>query len=198
MRVSMSHPTPDWLSPGRSSRYCLSMRHSLALAAFVASLTTVSACDDNSTTPDAAATPDARPGADGGPTATADAPPSTADAPTARDAPAATADAPDLPDAGPTFSLTIENFDGWCDITANGSPFTANNIPMASASKSFPQNSVVELHAGPNGDFVWGYWTGTDHVVDGKDPNQSTTLTLSADTTIMVCCPISSGTTCTF
>ena len=164
------------------------MRRAVVLALTLAA----SACGDSSPTstgPDAPAVPDSHLAIDAAPGTGPDAAPATADA-----APL-TADAPALPDAGATFTLTIHNYLGWCDITANGGPFTVNNVPMTIASKAFAQGSIVALHGAPNGDFVWGYWTGTDHVVDGKDTNQSTTVTLDGDKTIMVCCPVS-GTTC--
>jgi hypothetical protein len=56
----------------------------------------------------------------------------------------------------------------------------------------------VNLHAAPNGSFVWGYWMNTDGDTSGShDQNQTTTVTMSADKKVNVCCPTNGG-TCTF
>jgi len=110
------------------------------------------------------------------------------------------ASAAPTPDAasGATFNLTIANQAVWCDITANGSPFPANGQPTDSATMPFPQHSVVNLRADPvSATFEWGFWTGTSNVHDGKDRNQSTTITLDANLSITVCCPIVGHPDCT-
>ena len=46
--------------------------------------------------------------------------------------------------------------------------------------------------------FVWGYWENTDGHMDGShDTMMSTTVTVDADTTVHVCCPIPDTTSCT-
>jgi hypothetical protein len=82
------------------------------------------------------------------------------------------------------FTLTIDNYINWCSISVDGGqPSSANPI-----SKSFPQGTVVMLQAAPVLDiFVWGYWTDTD--AGALDTNQSTQVTMSADRSVLACCP---------
>ena len=46
--------------------------------------------------------------------------------------------------------------------------------------------------------FIWGYWTGTDGATGSpaQDTSTHTTVTLSADKNVTVCCPFTNGTGC--
>jgi hypothetical protein len=124
-------------------------------------------------------------------TSTVDAPPSgSVDAkPMAIDAPAGTPDTKPGPDAPPgtpdaavteMVTLTLNNFDFWCTVTADGA--------AAPATKMYAKGTVVHLNGGPVGDsFVWGYWSGTDG--GNHDTSMMTTVTMSADKTVLACCP---------
>ena len=85
----------------------------------------------------------------------------------------------DAPGGGSNVTLTINNFDDWCTITEQGAASTAT--------KSFASGTVVSLMATPNSGFVWGYWTGTD--VAGNNTSMSAMVTLTADKTVLACCP---------
>ena len=130
---------------------------------------------------------------------------SSPDAPRAIDTPVAAIDAPpNTPDAPPAdaktgFTLHLTNALNWCDVTVDGTKFTAS----APADKSYAKDTVVHLHADPtpNGtggsNFIWGYWTGTDAVSGTThDTAQDATVTMSADKTVYVCCPFPNGTGC--
>lgn len=96
------------------------------------------------------------------------------------DAPSSTPDAVAGPDAPEMVTLTLNNFDAWCTVTEEG--------VAAPPTMMFPVGTVVHLNAGPVSDaFVWGYWTGTDG--GAKDTKMSTTVTMSANKTVLACCP---------
>jgi len=136
----------------------------------------------------AAASADA-PGAaavDARPAATADAPPAGA----TPDAPAAAT--PDAPSGTSTFTLTIDNYLGWCSITVNG------GMAFTDMTKSFtlPASSHAQLHGDTSDSiyFVWGFWSGTD--AGDHDASKSTTVTMTGDKTVRACCPDVGQTTC--
>jgi hypothetical protein len=91
------------------------------------------------------------------------------------------------------FSLTISNFEAWCTISVDASPYAAA-IPTS----SYRIGTVVDLSAQPaTMEFVWGYWTGTDgDTGPSHDHNQNTTVTMTADKSVLACCPFSGSTTC--
>lgn len=89
---------------------------------------------------------------------------------------------------GPTtYTLTITNYLGWCDLTENGTKYPG--LGGAPPAMSFPPGTVVDLSAVPNGLFIWGYWTGTDGDTGAHDTNMSTTVTMNGDKTVGACCP---------
>lgn len=139
--------------------------------------------DGSAGTPDAAppkvdaapGSPDAKPGAP-------DAAPGVPDAPAV-----GTPDAP----APQTFTLAINDYLDWCTFTANGVTFTS------SKTLTFPAGTVVNLHADPNPNFIWAYWTGTDgDTTSGHDTSQSTTVTVTSDKSVVACCPFATHPTC--
>jgi hypothetical protein len=89
------------------------------------------------------------------------------------------------------FSLTINDILAWCDVSVNGG--TPISAPPAS---SFEQGRVIPLHGDTANAsyFVWGFWTGTDG--GATDTNMDTTVTMSADRSITVCCPDIGFATC--
>jgi hypothetical protein len=89
------------------------------------------------------------------------------------------------------FTLAIDDILAWCDVSVNdGAPTSA---PPASL---FEQGRVIPLHGDTANAtyFVWGFWTGTDG--GATDTNQDTTVTMSADKSITVCCPDIGFATC--
>ncbi|HVV53634.1 MAG TPA: hypothetical protein VHO06_28520 [Polyangia bacterium] len=94
---------------------------------------------------------------------------------------------------GTTYTLTVTNYLGWCDLTENGTAYPAG----APAAMSFPAGTVVDLTAAPNSIFVWGFWTGTDGDTGAAhDTSMATTVTMTADKTVAACCPEPPSTTC--
>jgi hypothetical protein len=84
------------------------------------------------------------------------------------------------------YTLTVSNYLDWCDVTENGTTYPASVPPVM----SFAPGTVVNLSAVPNAIFVWGYWTGTDGDTGaGHDMNMATTVTMTSDKTVAVCCP---------
>ncbi len=84
------------------------------------------------------------------------------------------------------YTLTVQNYLSWCDVTENGALYAASAPPAM----SFPAGTVVDLTAVPNTIFVWGYWTGTDGDTSaGHDMSMSTTVKMDGDKTVMACCP---------
>ena len=90
------------------------------------------------------------------------------------------------------YTLTVTNYLMWCSVIIDGDqPSSA-----ASITKDYPDGSLALLHADPNPPFVWGYWIGTDRDTSGTgDTLQDAAVTMSADRTVLACCPIS-GSTC--
>jgi len=85
-----------------------------------------------------------------------------------------------------TYTLTVQNYLDWCDVTENGTAYPAA-VPPA---MSFAPGTVVHLSAAPNSIFVWGYWTGTDGDTGaGHDTGMTTTVTMTSDKTVVACCP---------
>ena len=80
------------------------------------------------------------------------------------------------------YTLTVQNYLNWCDVTENGTKYAAS-VPPA---MSFAPGTVVNLNAIPNFIFVWGYWTGTDGDTSAThDMNMTTTVTMTSDKTIL-------------
>jgi hypothetical protein len=82
---------------------------------------------------------------------------------------------------GGGFTLLINNYLSWCDITEDGAAF--------SPTKTFSPGTVVNLHAAPLSGFVWGYWSGTDADTGSHDTNMAATATMNANKTVLACCP---------
>jgi hypothetical protein len=91
------------------------------------------------------------------------------------------------------FTLNIDDFLAWCDVSVNGGAPTS--APPAS---SFEKGRVIPLHGDTANAsyFVWGFWTGTDGDSGATDTHMDTTVTMSADRSIYVCCPDIGLTTC--
>jgi hypothetical protein len=91
---------------------------------------------------------------------------------------------PPTPDGGPPpsgFTLNINDFDSWCTVTVGGNP----------ASLVFPAGTVVSLDAVANATFHFHYWLGTDGANagnNGQDPNAMTTVTMTANKSVLACC----------
>jgi hypothetical protein len=82
------------------------------------------------------------------------------------------------------FKLTINNDVAWCSVTIDsGLPDSSLTIEAS----IFP-GIVAKLHADPVLGFIWGFWNGTD---DGNGyTQQDTTVTMTSDRSVEVCCPI--------
>jgi hypothetical protein len=91
------------------------------------------------------------------------------------------------------FTLAIDDFLAWCDVSVNGGAPTS--APPAS---SFEKGRIIPLHGDTANAsyFVWGFWTGTDGDSGATDTHMDTTVTMSADRSIYVCCPDIGLTTC--
>jgi hypothetical protein len=85
-----------------------------------------------------------------------------------------------------TYTLTVQNYLNWCDVTENGTTYPASVPPVM----SFAPGTVVDLNAVAGQFFVWGYWTGTDgDTTAAHDTNMTTTVTMTSNKTILACCP---------
>jgi len=86
------------------------------------------------------------------------------------------------------FTLTIDNYLGWCSVTVNGTAYAGP--------RTFPEGTVAALHGDTANAtlFVWGFWTRTDH--GDHDTMMSTTVTMTANKTVFACCPDIGFTTC--
>jgi hypothetical protein len=85
--------------------------------------------------------------------------------------------------AGSGFTLSINDYLAWCSVTEQGATYAT--------SMTLPKGTVVNLDAMPaSATFVWGYWTGTDgDTTAAHDTNMMTTVTMSADKSLVACCP---------
>jgi len=82
------------------------------------------------------------------------------------------------------FTLTITNDVMWCNVTID------DGLPDSSLTITAPifPGIVANLHADPLLGFIWGFWNGTD---DGDGfTQQDTTVTMTSDRSVEVCCPI--------
>ncbi len=82
------------------------------------------------------------------------------------------------------YVLNVNNFDSWCTVSVDGAPLNA------SASYTFDAGTVVDLDATANAGFVWAYWLNTDGAAanGGKDPEMSTTVTMTSNKDVLACC----------
>lgn len=105
--------------------------------------------------------------------------------------PAASAADPDeiFRDGFATFTLTINNYLSWCSVRENG------DVSYSPAS-SFPDGTIVSLVASPVAPFYWGYFSGADGSTIDIGADHSTTVTMTSDRTVLVCCPVSPAGTC--
>ena len=89
------------------------------------------------------------------------------------------------------FTLSISNYIEWCSISVNNGPAAADDPVVA-----FEQGRVIALQGDTANSayFVWGFWTGTD--AGNPDTNMDTTVTMTADRNVTVCCPDIGSTTC--
>ena len=84
------------------------------------------------------------------------------------------------------YTLTVQNYLDWCDVTEDGTVYPLSAPPVM----SFPPSTVVNLNATPGATFVWGYWTGTDgDKTSGHGKNMTTAVTMTSNKTILACCP---------
>lgn len=89
-----------------------------------------------------------------------------------------------------TVTLTIDNRLAWCSVSQNGDP--PSNLALTHT--DYPQGVVVALHGEPaTSEFVWGYWQGTDADAGANDYNQTASVTMSADKTVLACCPFAAS-----
>ena len=95
---------------------------------------------------------------------------------------------------GTTYTLTIQNYLDWCNVTENG---TAYDPPAEPPAMSFPAGTVVHLMGdATSATFVWGYWVGTDGDTGAShDTNMTTTVTMKANTIVQACCPFTTAPT---
>jgi hypothetical protein len=142
----------------------------------------------SSKTPDAAIQFDASKPADG-PIASHDAPVPDAFVADVRSGPDAFVADAFVADAKTMATLTVKNYLNWCDVTVNGTKFTAS----APAAKAYPIGTVIPLSADTTNAtlFVFKYWRGTDNDpgTSPYDNHMSAMVTMSADKTIQACCP---------
>jgi List-Bact-rpt repeat protein len=84
------------------------------------------------------------------------------------------------------YTLTVQNYLDWCDVSENGTAYAATVPPVM----SFAAGTVVNLNATAATGFVWGYWTGTDgDATSAHDKSMATTVTMTSNKTIVACCP---------
>jgi hypothetical protein len=93
------------------------------------------------------------------------------------------------------FTLTIQNYLNWCNVTENG---TAYDPPNEAPVMTFPSGTVVHLMGATasSASFLWGYWVGTDgDTTASHDTNMTTTVTMTANKVVQACCPLTSAPT---
>ena len=84
------------------------------------------------------------------------------------------------------YTLTVQNYLDWCDVTENSTVYPASVPPVM----SFAPGTVVNVNAEAATVFVWGYWTGTDgDTTSAHDTSMTTTVTMTSNKTILACCP---------
>jgi hypothetical protein len=84
------------------------------------------------------------------------------------------------------YTLTVQNYLDWCDVTENGTVYPASAPPVM----SFAPGTVVDVNAVAATGFVWGYWTGTDgDTTSAHDTSMTTAVTMTSNKTILACCP---------
>jgi hypothetical protein len=109
----------------------------------------------------------------------------TSDAPV--DAPVTDAKA-DASDGGSgNFTLTINDYLNWCNVSINGNDAGSSPQPM-----QFAPDASVALHGDTANSlsFYWGYWQAPGLGDGGKVTNMNVNVTMNGDVTILACCPV--------
>lgn len=92
------------------------------------------------------------------------------------------------------FTLTIDNYLAWCSVTSSDATLSSATASVITASVS-STSATVHLHGAALTYFHWvnagenGGWYGPIEGGSADAANQDVTVTLSANTTIGVCCP---------
>ena len=146
----------------------------------------ISACSDNNSPPDGGGTDasnDVTTNKDSGNDAT-QATDTGADAPADSSNDVATTDASD---AGLTYTLTINDYFNWCNVSINGGQATSSPTPM-----QFAPDASVALHGdtATSASFYWGYWQSANLGDGGLDTNKDVTIQMSSNVSILACCPV--------
>ena len=91
-------------------------------------------------------------------------------------------------DGAVLYTLTVQNYLDWCNVTENGTVYPVSAPPVM----SFAPGTVVNVNAvaATGSSFVWGYWTGTDgDATSAHDTSMTTAVTMTSNKTILACCP---------
>jgi hypothetical protein len=85
------------------------------------------------------------------------------------------------------FTLTINDYLNWCNVSVNGGQATSTPQPM-----QFPPDASVALHGdtASSASFYWGYWQAPGVGDGGKVTNMDVNVTMNGDVTILACCPV--------
>ncbi len=95
-------------------------------------------------------------------------------------------DAGDAGDAGLMYTLTINDYINWCNVSVNGQD--AGSTP---GTYQFAPDASVSLHGDTkdSNTFYWGYWQAPTLADGGKDTTMDVSLTMNGNVTILACCP---------
>ena len=84
------------------------------------------------------------------------------------------------------YTLTINDYLNWCNVSVNGGQATSSPQAM-----QFAPDASVALHGDTANAqlFYWGYWQAPTLADGGKDTNMDVNITMNGDVTILACCP---------
>jgi hypothetical protein len=92
------------------------------------------------------------------------------------------------------YALTIDDYVNWCTVTVNRGAPSTDPAPAAAPLVFRCRQDRAAARRPMSSTFVWGYWNGTD--APDPDTNQNTTVTMTSDRSVFVCCPFADQTTC--
>ncbi|HEX4512961.1 MAG TPA: hypothetical protein VH054_05475 [Polyangiaceae bacterium] len=93
----------------------------------------------------------------------------------------------DASDGGSGFTLTINDYLHWCNVSVNGGANSAQDPQTF----QFAPDASVALHGDTAGSqFYWGYWQSASLGDGGLDLSKDAAIQMNANVSVLACCPV--------
>jgi hypothetical protein len=94
----------------------------------------------------------------------------------------------DAGDGATTFTLTINDYLNWCNVSVNGGAPSSQNPQTF----QFAPDASVLLHGDTanSQSFYWGYWQSANITDGGKDLSMDASVIMNGNVDVLACCPV--------